>query len=768
MATPNSLSTGGESFASIFLADETGSIAEDTVIEGGCLSDTTGENDIPNEYGNTSIESDSINYRELHEADQNVPQDQVTSKWEMNYHEASIFLEEGENNDKFNSHPRDRNALPAYLVVHNHWFYTLDLAASLLLMGLALIEPPAVPMFQHVPVGVHGSIELFGLAILGISILMQLRWLGWRTFIRHKRSVVKTSTWIIMLMEAIVVLVRNTTHFRITRAIRPIFLVDSRYLGGVRSYPDVMMPAYAKNRWSAAFFIAFLAINLYFIMNLMLAVIFVVFSNIEKDKFRKLLLHKRHACQYAFRLLVTRSQPNRITFRHFEGLMKFFKPKAGRWDVYLMFKTLNRSCSGLLSLGEFYNVYQVAGFTWRPKEPAKPWFDELPFPVRSLFYLIRKLVTWKWFDYFVYFVILMNGITLLTQTILLSSKGQPASHDLHVTWDQIAFVAFYVLEANLKLIGLGIQRYFHSGWNIYDFVVTILAVGGIIAEEFDSSFFYVVILRPLRLLRLFRMHKRYRDVFQTMVILLPRIMSAIVVIILTYYFFAIIGMELFAQYDMKNCCINTTVEQYYKDDNTTVFSNYYYLNNYGNLFMAGVTLFELTVVNNWFIIMEGYTAVTNDWSRLYFMFFYLVMMVVMSLVVAFIIEAFTFRMQYNQKVQESDEDEDNVHIEVSVVKEELSFMYSSATSYSALQQYATDLQNEGPVWYEGIRRRTKMLLQHRMYHDEIRQWLREAEEEDQRQRHDATFPRRFSSTSSRRSDYISTGGAASDPRSVSV
>lgn len=52
--------------------------------------------------------------------------------------------QEGENNDKFNSHPRDRSALPAYLVTHNHWFYSLDLFAALLLLSLATIEQPAV------------------------------------------------------------------------------------------------------------------------------------------------------------------------------------------------------------------------------------------------------------------------------------------------------------------------------------------------------------------------------------------------------------------------------------------------------------------------------------------------------------------------------------------------------------------------------------------------------------------------------------------------
>ncbi len=34
------------------------------------------------------------------------------------------------------------------------------------------------------------------------------------------------------------------------------------------SFPDVMMPAYSKNRWSCVFFIVYLSIELYFVMNL--------------------------------------------------------------------------------------------------------------------------------------------------------------------------------------------------------------------------------------------------------------------------------------------------------------------------------------------------------------------------------------------------------------------------------------------------------------------------------------------------------------------
>ncbi|CAL4124824.1 unnamed protein product, partial [Meganyctiphanes norvegica] len=612
---------------------------------------------------------------------------------------------------------------------------------------LLLVHRPT-QLHLHLMVLQQGVVEIFRFMVLQSLLVLHLLLLLLHPLL-HLAAVAHSGCWIVMLVEAIIVLCLRKHYFRITRCLRPIFFLDSKYTGGVRrflrqilqsvppilevlvillfnlvifstlgfyifshetnpyfehfsdafvnlyvllttaNFPDVMMPAYNKSKWSAAFFIAFLAINLYFVMNLMLAVVFVVFSDLEKDKFRKLLLHKRRACQLAFRLLVTRSHPNHIPYRHFYGLMKFLKvlPVSQR-DVYLVFKALNKSGTNMLTLDEFYNIYEICEFSWRRSQPPFPWFHDLPACLKGTGYLVRKLVLWKWFDFFIYFVIVVNAFVLLFQTICISMKIRDMATMQEVTWDQIAFVTFYCAEAILKMIGLGLTRYFRSGWNIYDFLVTILAVSGIIASHFSHPFFFVVILRPLRLLRLFRMRPRYREVFQTFVILLPRIISAIIVIITTYYFFAIIGMEVFYKIDMKNCCINTTVEQYYKYDNESVYLDYYYLNNFDDIFIAGVTLFELTVVNNWFIIMEGYVSVTSDWARLYFMLFYLVMMIVMSVVVAFILEAFTFRMQYNRTVREQTKDK-YIHMFVCMYtpREGTRTCQSTGTNISAVAYY---------------------------------------------------------------------------------
>ena len=151
------------------------------------------------------------------------------------------------------------------------------------------------------------------------------------------------------------------------------------------------------------------------------------------------------------------------------------------------------------------------------------------------------------------------------------------------------------------------------------------------------------------------MKKRFRDVFGTAVILIPRLNSAIIVLLLLYYFFAIIGMECFHDLPLINCCVNTSVEQFYHFTKGSDDNAYYWLNNFNNMPAAGVTLFELTVVNNWYITMEGHAAVTSDWSRIFFMTFYVVTMIVMTIIVAFILEAFLFRIQYKEFLTKEDE-----------------------------------------------------------------------------------------------------------------
>jgi len=87
-----------------------------------------------------------------------------------------------------------------------------------------------------------------------------------------------------------------------------------------------MMPSFSQNKWYAIFFVSYLCTMLYVMMNLMLAVVNETFTSRERDKFKKLFLHKRKACQHAFKLLVSKQNPNKMRFRQFEGLIRYYAP----------------------------------------------------------------------------------------------------------------------------------------------------------------------------------------------------------------------------------------------------------------------------------------------------------------------------------------------------------------------------------------------------------------------------------------------------------
>ncbi len=56
----------------------------------------------------------------------------------------------------------------------------------------------------------------------------------------------------------------------------------------------------------------------------MLAVVYETFTTIEKEKMKKLYLHKRKGCELAYNLLMSRNQSKQLRFKQFQGLMKYF------------------------------------------------------------------------------------------------------------------------------------------------------------------------------------------------------------------------------------------------------------------------------------------------------------------------------------------------------------------------------------------------------------------------------------------------------------
>nr|CAD7197326.1 unnamed protein product [Timema douglasi] len=373
-------------------------------------------------------------------------------------------------------------------------------------------------------------------------------------------------------------------------------------------------------------------------------------------------------------------------------------------DVILMFKELNTSDSGSLSLEEFYAVYDATLLKWEAQFSHIPWFHTTWIPLQTLCQWAHDFVIWPYFEH----------------------------------------VILYAVEAMLRVLGMGLTQYFNSGWNVYDFSVTLGTFLGVIILYMAPWFVYVVVLRPLRLLRLFKLKKRYRDVFGTLVLLTPLMCSTAIVMLVMYYFFSIIGMELFAGYDMRNCCV--------------------------------------------------YAVMVSPWSRGYFMLFYLFTMVVLTIVVASVLEAFRFRIQYKRQTTKREE-EKMLHEEVHLKWEE---MQSWVQDFQLLERLRADLivglqkveakvevegqisfgfnfdiynnlrivekfrskdgEIEGTATFIGCRPRNREVLQRRMYRTEIEEWMKEA---DMAERHQLS-----EHTSNENEHLIASGDAYQRPLSI--
>lgn len=781
--------------------------------------------------------------------------------WRSNYHEASIYIEEGLNNDKFENHPRKRasklvparnqqpssppdgdplthttdqsptngqlhhqtsplltchdgksqqreqratiteddatdkdqrkgggssafllggqyTTIETYILVHNRYFYQLDLAASIVLLLLALVEPPAIDGYELNPT-IHASIEMLALGIIAIELLLKFRWMGPRRFFSHSRTLAKLLILVAMNCEAFAIFFRHSIHARYSRALRPIFLIDNHYCHGLRravrqifqslppiidmftlalffmfvfsifgfymfaannhyfddmpstvgnllvlattaNLPDIIMPSYEITRWSALYFVLFVIIHLFLFTNLTMAAVYEIFTRKEKEKFHKLLLHRRKACQKAFKLLVSRRQPTKIQYRQFMGLMRYLNQKYSMFDAYLIFKALDTDQSGSISLEEFYQIYDFINLEWKLIYPHFKWYDcnkSLPSCCRLFLSMSERVIKHRFFERTIDVLIAVQAFLQfveasafqlpveLTTTIMTtpSSIQQPPAHtnsslaDVAVTQsnfnsitpgaldpydikpDKISthvFISIFCAEMLMRCLALGWRDYWYSRWNRFDLLVLTISISGLISGSVGGQpFGWVIVLRILRLMRVFEFKRRYKDMWQTLTyVLLKRFVSMTCVVMILYYFFAIIGMELFGDYDLRNCCKNTSLEAQFKYDNSTE-SIRYYLNDFGDVVASYLTLFSMSSSTYWLTTMSAYAIVSGtNWTRLFFALYYLGSIIVMNIVIAFILESFLFHINYRNKMGDNCDNSNLFTVSVTLSSIEVDFL----------------------------------------------------------------------------------------------
>ncbi len=144
----------------------------------------------------------------------------------------------------------------------------------------------------------------------------------------------------------------------------------------------------------------------------------------------------------------------------------------------------------------------------------------------------------------------------------------------------------------------------------------------------------LMLFRVLRFLRLLGRVPRFRALMRTYMALVPILGRALLPMLFFYYFFALLAGAIYGGllFPANPALIGSLYAN----------SNYYYVATFNDLWSSFATLFQLMIVNNWFVIASGPEAATTEWSRLFFVVWWCISVLVgVNLFVALLLEAFT-------------------------------------------------------------------------------------------------------------------------------
>ena len=160
---------------------------------------------------------------------------------------------------------------------------------------------------------------------------------------------------------------------------------------------------------------------------------------------------------------------------------------------------------------------------------------------RASFY---RLVSADAFDGFVGALIALN-----VAVMCMTHAGESDAFANALFWTNAAFTLVFLVEAVMKIIGFGPSQYLHDAWNRFDALVVSLSVAGFALETAtNAKASYLAIMRVARVVRVLRLVKRARGLqtlLQTLVFSLPALFNVASVLFLFFFIYAVMGINLF-------------------------------------------------------------------------------------------------------------------------------------------------------------------------------------------------------------------------------
>ncbi|XP_075297354.1 voltage-dependent T-type calcium channel subunit alpha-1G isoform X2 [Opisthocomus hoazin] len=207
--------------------------------------------------------------------------------------------------------------------------------------------------------------------------------------------------------------------------------------------------------------------------------------------------------------------------------------------------------------------------------------------------LIHQMCTSHYLDLFITGVIGLNVITMA-----MEHYQQPKVLDEALKICNYIFTVIFVLESVFKLVAFGFRRFFQDRWNQLDLAIVLLSIMGITLEEIEVNASLPInptiirimrVLRIARVLKLLKMAVGMRALLDTVMQALPQVGNLGLLFMLLFFIFAALGVELFGDLEC---------------DDTHPCEGLGRHATFRNFGMAFLTLFRVSTGDNWNGIMK--------------------------------------------------------------------------------------------------------------------------------------------------------------------
>ncbi|KAM5248451.1 two pore channel protein 2 [Ctenodactylus gundi] len=425
--------------------------------------------------------------------------------------------------------------------------------------------------------------------------------------------------------------------------------------------PDVMIPAYSKNRAYAIFFIVFTLIGSLFLMNLLTAIIYNQFRGYLMKSLQTSLLRRRLGTRAAYEVLSSMTRqagavPEADGVEPQIFLQVLQKVQMGSSHKQAIMEKVCSYNDSLMSADEFQKLFNELDKSVIKEHPPRPQYQS-PFLQSAQF-----LFGHHYFDYLGNVIALGNLVSICV-FLVLDADVLPGNRDDFVLGIlDCIFILYYLLELLLKVFALGPWGYLSYPSNVCDGLLTtillVLEVSTLAVYGFPHPHWkpetlgllslwdmtrLVNMLIVFRFLRIIPNMKPMAMVVSTVLGLIQNLRAFGGILVVVYYVFAIFGINLFRGTIVASSGNDSLAPTNGSASCGSFEQLEYWANNFDDFAAALVTLWNMMVVNNWQVLLDAYARYAGPWSKIYFVLWWLVSVIWVNLFLALLLENFLHR-----------------------------------------------------------------------------------------------------------------------------